>query len=141
LLVLQRFYCVAIVCPGRISMIVGYLRRRPFERKAIATNQRIDLLAAGAERVVSERAGMSDDRPVLERTVACLGSGDILITVGLAHIAYSRAHLLDLISRLQAKGTALRSLQEGLDTSAPGGRHGVEETLDQLRRNLLLEMQ
>jgi DNA invertase Pin-like site-specific DNA recombinase len=82
------------------------------------------LKAAGCQRVWSDTAsGSLTERPELVQLFDHLRLGDTLVVWRLDGLARSVRHLIDLVGELRERGVGLRSLQEGIDTTTPGGRH------------------
>ncbi|MDH4982177.1 recombinase family protein [Hyphomicrobium sp. D-2] len=61
-------------------------------------------------------------RPALDQVVAELRAGDVLVTWKLDWLGRSLSYLISLISQLEARGVAFRSLSEAIDTGSAGGR-------------------
>jgi DNA invertase Pin-like site-specific DNA recombinase len=79
--------------------------------------------AAGCERVFVETAsGSKADRLELRKLLDHARQGDTIAVWRLDRLARSLRHLIDLSEQLQARGIGLRSLNEAIDTSTPGGR-------------------
>ncbi|MFT4255158.1 MAG: recombinase family protein, partial [Caulobacter sp.] len=93
-------------------MIIGYARTSTADQKAGLEAQERDLLAAGCERLFIEQVSSVD---VVAREQLALGldfvrDGDVLVVTKLDRLARSVSHLLDISTRLKAKGAALRIL-------------------------------
>ncbi|MBX6746826.1 MAG: recombinase family protein [Acetobacteraceae bacterium] len=102
-------------------MQIGYAR--------VSTDQQdhalqLDALRnAGCERVFVETAsGTKADRAELTRALEMARQGDVLVVWRLDRLARSLRHLIDISEQLQQRGIGLRSLNEAIDTSTPGGR-------------------
>jgi len=78
---------------------------------------------AGCYRVFTETAsGARTDRPTLEQLLDQLRPGDTLVVWKLDRLGRSLHHLVDTITCLADRGVGLRSLQEAIDTTTPGGK-------------------
>jgi DNA invertase Pin-like site-specific DNA recombinase len=81
------------------------------------------LQRTGADRILVDRvSGTVDDRPGLRSALECARAGDSLVVWRLDRLGRSLRHLIDVVRDLEARGLALISLTEQLDTSTPGGR-------------------
>jgi DNA invertase Pin-like site-specific DNA recombinase len=86
--------------------------------------QRDALLQAGvdARHLFEDKAsGARDDRPGLAQALAYDRSGDGLVVWKLDRLGRSLAHLIHIVTELQARGVAFRSLTEQMDTTTPHG--------------------
>jgi len=82
------------------------------------------LKEAGAETLFSEKvSGAQGTRRQLERCLAGLAEGDVLIVTRLDRLARSTRDLLNIVERISEKGAEFRSLAEvWADTTTPSGR-------------------
>lgn len=121
-------------------MLVGYCR--------VSTNdqnldlQRDALRKAGCERVFSDTtSGISRERSGLSDALRALQRGDTLVVWKLDRLGRSLAHLIDVVSDLEARGVGFRSLTESLDTTTAGGRlvFHVFAALGEFERDLIRE--
>jgi len=86
--------------------------------------QRDALLTAGVDprHLFEDKAsGVRDGRPGLQQALAYVRPGDCLVVWKLDRLGRSLAHLLHIVTTLQAQGVALRSLTEQMDTTTPQG--------------------
>lgn len=91
------------------------------------------LRAAGCERCFVH-AGAWRRRPELERALSELTDGrDCLVVCRLDRLARSLRDLITTIVELEERGVGFRSLDDGIDTTGPGGRP-VADVLDALAR-------
>ncbi|MDO8147419.1 recombinase family protein [Isoptericola sp. b515] len=102
------------------------------------------LVAANVDRQkikVEAASGARDDRPVLTELIEHLQEGDTIVVTKLDRLGRSVGHLIDLTTRLDARGVALRSLSEQINTSTVAGRVMVHmlAVLAQMERNLIRE--
>src|SRR5918993_2875788 len=102
-------------------MLVGYARVSTGEQD---TALQLDALgSAGCERVFSEKAwGARQDRPALIAALEFIRSGDTLVVWRLDRLARSLKQLIQTVEDLEARGIALKSITEAIDTGTPGGR-------------------
>jgi DNA invertase Pin-like site-specific DNA recombinase len=102
-------------------MLIGYVRVSKFE-------QNLDLQTDALERVGCEKfftdkvTGARDDRPGLEEVLAHLRRGDTLVVWKLDRLGRSLRHLIDTVGKLEERKVGLKSLQDNIDTTTPGGK-------------------
>jgi DNA invertase Pin-like site-specific DNA recombinase len=121
-------------------MRIGYARVSTLEQNLDA--QRHALTQAGCQRIVEESAsGAATDRPGLDRLMDMLRPGDAVVVWRLDRLGRSLAHLVALAGQIEARGAALVSLSETLDTTSPGGRlvFHVFAALAEFERGLIRE--
>jgi len=100
---------------------IGYARVSTLEQDEAL--QRDALVAVGCQRVFVDKAsGKLEHRPALDAMLAQLRPGDVVTVWRLDRLGRSLRHLIDVVSDLEARGVAFRSLTEALDTSTPGGK-------------------
>lgn len=118
---------------------IGYARVSTRDQE---TRLQLDALAAAGVTVVyQEKTSSVGARPELQRVLALLGPGDVLVVYKMDRIARSLKDLLGILDRIQACGAAIRSLSEPLDTSGPIGTFMVQVlgAVAQLERSIIRE--
>ncbi len=102
-------------------MKIGYAR-------VSTTDQNTDLqlqalTAAGCEQIFEDQvSGSSTKRPGLDKALAMVTKGDVLIVWRLDRLGRSLPHLIEVIGALGDRGAGFRSLTESIDTTTAGGR-------------------
>lgn len=87
-------------------------------------------------------SGAKSDRPGLDRCLAQLKSGDVLIVWRLDRLGRSMRHLIDLVEQLRQRGVGFKSLCDGvIDTTTASGElvFHIFSALCQFERRLILE--
>ena len=105
-------------------MLVGYMRVSTADDRQTVDLQRDALAAAGIDHrhIYSDRAsGSRDDRPGLTACLSYLNPGDTLVVWKLDRLGRSLPHLLAIVTDLNVRGIAFRSLTEQMDTTTPHG--------------------
>ncbi len=103
-------------------MLVGYMRVSSDTDRQTTALQRDALLRAGVDprHLFSDHAsGARDQRPGLRQALAYVHAGDCLVVWKLDRLGRSLPHLLQILTTLQARGVAFRSLTEQMDTTTP----------------------
>lgn len=102
-------------------MLVGYARVSTDDQKL---DLQIDALKdVGCERIFSDKiSGAKADRPGLKQALDFVRKGDTLVVWKLDRLGRSLKHLIDTVNELNDRGVGFKSLQEGMDTSTPGGK-------------------
>jgi DNA invertase Pin-like site-specific DNA recombinase len=81
------------------------------------------LTAAGCELLFSEHlTGANRERPELNKLLAQLRKGDVLVVWKLDRLGRSLSDLVALVNEIQEKGAGLQSLQDHIDTTTPQGK-------------------
>jgi DNA invertase Pin-like site-specific DNA recombinase len=127
-------------------MLIGYARTSTAEQEAGLAAQERELRAAGCARIFVERVSSMGPRPELEAAIAYLREGETLVVTKPDRLARSVVDLLGIITRLEAKGVALRVLSMGgseVDTRTPTGRLMLTMlgAVAEFERALMLERQ
>jgi DNA invertase Pin-like site-specific DNA recombinase len=100
--------------------ILGYARVSTGDQDV--AGQTLRLQQAGAIKVFTDvMSGKSMDRPGLAELLAYARDDDTLAVVRLDRLGRSLAELLSTVAQLRARGIALLSLEEKIDTSSAAG--------------------
>jgi DNA invertase Pin-like site-specific DNA recombinase len=100
------------------------------------------LQKAGCEKLYREVvSGARTERPVLDRVVDSLRTGDVLVIWKLDRLGRSLKHLVELINTLRERGVGLQSLNDPIDTTTPQGRlsFNLFASLAEFERELIRE--
>ena len=123
------------------SRLIGYARcstrdQRP-ELQAEA------LTTAGCERIWTDKgvSGKLASRPELDKCLAALRPGDVLVVWKLDRLGRSVQHLVQVINDLRERGVGFRSLTESLDTTTNGGMliFHIFAAIAEFERGLIVE--
>src|ERR1700733_106288 len=101
---------------------VGYARASSADQDV--SIQVAALKAAGCEPIRAEkRSGTSTEgRAELQTVLAFLQRGDVLTVTRIDRLARSIADLAAIVRQLEAKGVALKAIEQPIDTSTAAGR-------------------
>ncbi len=124
-------------------MLVGYARSSTIDQEAGYQAQMKALKAHGCEKVFSEKVSSVAKREQLEAALEYVRQGDVFIVTKLDRLARSVANLVEIGARLDAKGVALKVLDQAIDTTTPSGRlmFNMLGSIAQFERELMLERQ
>jgi len=101
--------------------LVGYARVSTAGQSTAGQVDRLE--AAGCERVFTDHAsGMKASRPQWDEARRYLRAGDTLVIIKLDRAGRSVHHLVELAADLHERDIGLRVLDQGIDTTTPGGR-------------------
>jgi DNA invertase Pin-like site-specific DNA recombinase len=106
------------------------------------TLQRDALAKVGCAKIFEDVAsGAKAERPGLAEALAYVREGDVLVVWKFDRLGRSLPHLIETITRLQARGIGLRSLTENIDTTTPGGKlvFAIFGALAEFERDLIRE--
>jgi DNA invertase Pin-like site-specific DNA recombinase len=126
-------------------MFYGYARVSSAEQNA--ARQVKQLVEAGCEIILEEKlSGATTDRPQLQKMLADLKSGDVVIVSDLTRISRSSRDLFDLVDLIKQKGASLKSLKDTwLDTTSDNPYSAflltVMAGVSQLERDLIKQRQ
>ena len=101
-----------------------------------------DLTAYGCEKIFTDTAsGKNAARPELDRALAYLRAGDVLVITRLSRAMRSLKHLLALADELRERGVGLVVLKQQIDTTTPTGQLAfhVLRAIDEFQRELIAE--
>lgn len=86
--------------------------------------QRAKLTAEGVENIFAEKeSGAKTDRKALQKALAALGPGDVLVVTRLDRLARSTLDLLNTLDTIAKAGAGFRSLSDAwADTTTPHGK-------------------
>jgi DNA invertase Pin-like site-specific DNA recombinase len=119
---------------------IGYARVSTRSQK---DDSQIDELSGyGCERIFTDKAsGKLADRPELDKALAYLRAGDVLVITRLSRAMRSLKHLLALADELRERGIDLVVLRQHIDTTTPTGRlvFHVLGAIDEFQRELIIE--
>lgn len=102
-----------------------------------------ELTAYGVDKLFTDRgvSGKHASRPELDKALAYLRDGDVLVITRLSRAMRSLRHLLELSDTLASRGVGLVVLKQGIDTTTPQGRlvFHILGALDEFQRELIVE--
>src|SRR2546421_10510794 len=100
---------------------IGYARVST--RSQNDDTQADDLTACGCDKIFTDTApGKHAARPELDKALAYLREGDVLVITRLSRAMRSLKHLLALADELRGRGAGLVVLKQQIDTPTPPGR-------------------
>lgn len=105
-------------------MLVGYMRVSSENDRQTTNLQRDALINAGVDvrHLFEDKAsGARDDRKGLKQALEYVRRGDCLVVWKLDRLGRSLSHLLQIVTDLQGRGVAFRSLTEQMDTTTAHG--------------------
>lgn len=120
-------------------MLVGYARVSTNDQD---TALQLDALKKAGVRLIFNESGSGvGPRPQLQRALARLAAGDVLVVWKLDRVARSLGDLLSILDRLKSSGASIRSLTEPIDTSSPIGEFTFQilGAVAQLERSMIRE--
>jgi DNA invertase Pin-like site-specific DNA recombinase len=122
-------------------MLIGYARVSTEDQNLA---MQLDALrAAGCEKIFRDEgvSGSETDRAELNKALAALAAGDVLVVWKLDRLGRSLAHLMQIVTRLGAEAVGFRSLSEAIDTTTASGRllFHVVGAIAEFERNLISE--
>jgi DNA invertase Pin-like site-specific DNA recombinase len=107
---------------GGVSMQLGYARVSTPDQ-SMDLQKKDALEAAGVKEIFEDvGSGVRAKRTGLERLLVYARPGDTVVVWRLDRLGRSLRDLVGLISDLQARGVAFRSLQENIDTTTASGK-------------------
>ena len=105
-------------------MLIGYMRVSSDNDRQSTDLQRDALIQAGVDQrhlFEDKASGARADRPGLTQALNYVRSGDCLVVWKLDRLGRSLSHLIHIVTDLQARGVAFRSLTEQMHTTTPHG--------------------
>ena len=121
-------------------MNIGYARVSTQDQNLAL--QQDALAAAGCEKTFTDTlSGAKADRPGLSDALSHLRGGDVLVVWKLDRLGRSLKQLIEVAQDLERRGIGLKSLQEQIDTTTPGGKlvFHVFGALAEFERDLVKE--
>src|SRR5262245_27495990 len=123
-------------------MQIGYARSSTIDQESGFQAQIKSLKEAGCEKVFAEQVSSLAERVQLEAALEYAREGDTLVVTTLDRLARSVFHLVTIGDRLEAKGVALKVLEQAIDTSKCTGRlMNMLGAIARFERELMLERQ
>ena len=119
---------------------IGYARVSTRSQKD--DSQADDLTAYGCDKIFTDTAsGKHAARPELDKALAYLREGDVLVITRLSRAMRSLKHLLALADELRERGIDLVVLKQQIDTTTPTGRlvFHILGAIDEFQRELIIE--
>ncbi|MCH8080515.1 MAG: recombinase family protein [Proteobacteria bacterium] len=102
-------------------MQIGYARVSTEDQNS---NLQLDALeAVGCDKIFRDEgiSGAATTRPGLDKALAALQSGDVLVVWRLDRLGRSLSHLITIIEDLGKRGIGFKSLSEAIDTTTASG--------------------
>ena len=121
-------------------MLIGYARVSTDDQNLHLQNDA--LKKAGCEKIYTDQlGGATTERPGLSTVFEMLRPGDTLVIWRLDRLGRSLKHLISMVDQLDKLGVGLKSLQESIDTTTPGGRliFHIFGSLAEFERHLIRE--
>jgi DNA invertase Pin-like site-specific DNA recombinase len=119
---------------------IGYAR---VSTKGQNDDSQVDELKAhGCDPIFTDTAsGKLAERPELDKALAYLREGDVLVITRLSRAMRSLKHLITLADELRERGVGLVVLKQSIDTTTPTGRlvFHILGAIDEFQRELIVE--
>lgn len=127
------------------GQMIGYARTSTLDQKASLEAQQRELEAAGCAKVYEEQVSSVavTEREKLTQALDYVREGDTLVVTKLDRLARSMAHLMQIVTDLDAKRVSLKILDQGLDTSTANGKLilNIFGAIAEFERECMLERQ
>ena len=123
-------------------MFVGYARVSTLDQKLDRQIDQLEKYGIDRRNIYFEKVtGKKKERPELNKMIAELVPGDLVVIADLTRISRSTRDLLDIVDKIKQKGAAIRSIKDTwLDTSSDNPYNDflltVMSGLSQLERDL-----
>ena len=121
-------------------MRVGYARVSTQDQKLDL--QRQALQAAGCDLIFEDHiSGTRAKRPGLDKVLAKLAPGVVVVVWRLDRLGRSLSHLVEVLKVIESKGAGFVSLNEAIDTTSASGRlvFHMMAALAEFERSLIVE--
>ncbi len=104
-----------------MGMKIGYVRVSTKEQNTIRQEELMKAL--GTEKVYIDRmSGKDMERPELQRMMAYVREGDLVVTESISRFARNTKDLLGLVEQLHKQKVRFVSQKESIDTETPAGK-------------------
>lgn len=110
-------------------MKIGYIRTFVGNETYCLQERLLKDLKCDVISVETASANTNSVRPIFDKILKDLTSGDVLVVSSLNIIMTSIGHLFEFIERLNTKGVSLVSLEENIDTASGFGKSFLESCL------------
>ena len=120
-------------------MKIGYARVSTLDQKLEL--QISGLEKYGCERIFEEKKSAAKERPELDKMVAQLRKGDVVVVWKLDRLGRSLRHLVNLVGSFKEMGVQFVSLNDNIDTTTSQGRlmFNLFATFAEFERELISE--
>jgi DNA invertase Pin-like site-specific DNA recombinase len=102
-----------------------------------------DLTAYGCDKLFVDKgvSGKLAERPELDKALAYLREGDVLVITRLSRAMRSLKHMIELAEALRERGVGLVVLKQAIDTTTPQGRlvFHLIAAIGEFQRELIVE--
>jgi DNA invertase Pin-like site-specific DNA recombinase len=120
---------------------IGYAR---VSTKGQNDDSQVDELTAyGCDKIFVDHgvSGKHAARPELDKALAYLREGDVLVITRMSRAMRSLKHMMALAEELNARGIGLVVLKQQIDTTTPNGRlvFHILAAIDEFQRELIVE--
>ena len=99
------------------------------------------LMAAGCEKINTDKISSVKDRPELNKALSYLRKGDTFVIWRLDRLGRSLKDLVNIVDDMQSKGIDFISLNDSIDSTTSSGRliFGIFASLAAFERELIIE--